>query len=111
MIDRVRVEQIFVNLLSNAVKFTPSGGTIDFIIEILEYDENHVFQRFTVRDNGIGMSKEFLPHAFESFAQEERKNLRAHQEPTRTFDCKAEVELMGGTITIESEWIRTTCHR
>lgn len=105
MIDRVRVEQIFVNLLSNAVKFTPSGGTIDFIIEILEYDENHVFQRFTVRDNGIGMSKEFLPHAFESFAQEERKNVTEHNQGTGLglSIVKQTVELMGGTITIESE--------
>ena len=73
--DHVRLQQIYTNLVSNAIKYTPEGGTIDVTLEeeersqcakIAQYD-------FTVKDNGIGMSKEYLPHVFDAFSRAERQ--------------------------------------
>lgn len=105
LLDRIHFEQIFINLLSNAVKFTNTGGTIDLKVETLEFTDEIVKQRFLVCDSGIGMSPEFLPHAFESFAQEKRKNESENYQGTGLdlAIVKQSVELMGGTITVESE--------
>ncbi|MDO5572862.1 MAG: PAS domain-containing protein [bacterium] len=104
LIDKVRFEQIFINLLSNAVKFTSSGGSIDFVIETLSYHDNLLKQRYTVRDNGIGMSEEFLPHAFESFAQENRKDIISGQGTGLGLAIVEQtVELMGGNISVASQ--------
>lgn len=106
MVDKVRLNQIFINLLSNAVKFTPSGGKVEFIISgIEECVENKVLIRCIVRDNGIGMSKEFIPHAFENFNQEYRADNRDRSEGTGLGlpIVKELVRLMNGTIALESE--------
>ena len=105
LIDKVRFEQIFINLLSNAVKFTPIGGTIEFIIDTLSFENNLMKQRFTVRDNGIGMSEDFLPHAFESFSQENRKDGSGVHQGTGLGLAIVEqtVELMGGSISVDSK--------
>lgn len=77
-VDRLRFSQIFFNLLSNAAKFTPTGGNIEFISEAIEHGKNEeeekkgkVGIRFFVRDNGIGMSEEFLKHLYDPFVQEQ----------------------------------------
>ena len=78
--DHVRLQQIYTNLVSNAIKYTPEGGTIDITLEeknagsakIAQYD-------FTVKDNGIGMSKEYLPHVFDAFSRAERKEVTEQQ--------------------------------
>ena len=68
-IDKLKLQDLLLNLLSNAVKYTPEGGKILFSIK-------HAYLKFTpyykivIQDNGIGISKEFLPHIFESFSQE-----------------------------------------
>lgn len=68
--DRINVEKIFLNLLSNAVKFTAPSGRVEFIIEKLEIPEAAGNYRFIVRDNGIGMSEDFMPKMFNAFEQE-----------------------------------------
>ena len=73
MVDRLRVSQIFFNLLSNAAKFTPTGGTVEFLSENMEPKGNKAGIRFIVRDNGIGMSQEFLEHMYDPFSQERSK--------------------------------------
>lgn len=105
MLDKVHFNQLFVNLLSNAVKFTPTGGTVEFAVECIEKVGNRVKKRFIVRDNGIGMSKEFLPHAFESFAQERREGVSENNLGTGLglSIVKQIVEMMDGTIAVESE--------
>ncbi|MDD2971904.1 MAG: response regulator [Lachnospiraceae bacterium] len=105
MLDKVRFNQIFVNLLSNAVKFTPPGGTVELIIEHLKMNGKQAKKRFTVRDNGIGMSKEFLPHAFESFSQENSSRISRNVQGTGLglSIVKELVKLMGGIIHVESE--------
>ena len=69
-VDRLRFSQIFFNLLSNASKFTPTGGTVEFVSEALPDLDGKIGVRFYVRDNGIGMSEEFLEHMYDPFSQE-----------------------------------------
>ena len=101
--DVLRINQILINILSNAVKFTPEGGTVEFQIEELETcrEPEHTRYRFTVRDTGIGMSEEFLSHIFDPFT---RSNRTAGIEGTGLglSITKGLVDLMGGTISVES---------
>ena len=71
--DPARLEQIVTNLLSNAIKFTPNGGKIKLK---LERSDSHV--RLEVRDTGVGIAAEHLPHIFERFRQVDSSNVRAH---------------------------------
>src|SRR5215217_3002975 len=71
--DPTRLQQIVTNLLSNAIKFTPNGGTI---YVGLERRDSHV--RLEVRDTGVGIAAEHLPHVFERFRQVDSSNVRAH---------------------------------
>ncbi|MCH4157695.1 MAG: ATP-binding protein [Acidaminococcaceae bacterium] len=103
-IDLVRVSEIFINLLSNAVKFTPEGGKVDFIIICDKLEPHCVHDRLIVRDNGIGISKEFLPRIYEPLTQE-RTAATAHigGSGLGMSIVKRLVDLMGGRISIKSE--------
>ena len=70
-VDRLRFHQIFFNLLSNACKFTPEDGKVEFSVHIIEEKKDYVSLRFILRDNGVGMSKEFQKKMFMPFTQEE----------------------------------------
>ena len=72
-VDRLRFSQIFFNLLSNAAKFTPTGGTVEFLAESMGVKEGKDGIRFIVRDDGIGMSREFMEHMYDPFSQERSK--------------------------------------
>jgi len=71
--DPARLQQIVTNLLSNAIKFTPNGGSI--CVQLERYD-SHV--RLEVKDTGVGIAAEHLPHIFERFRQVDSSNVRAH---------------------------------
>ena len=71
--DPSRLQQIVANLLSNAIKFTPSGGRIE--VSLQRYD-SHV--RLQIRDTGVGIPPEHMPHIFERFRQVDSSNVRAH---------------------------------
>jgi len=71
--DPARLQQIVTNLLSNAIKFTPNGGKIEVGLERFD---SHV--RLKVRDSGVGIPTEHLPHIFERFRQVDSSNVRAH---------------------------------
>ena len=71
--DAARLQQVVWNLLSNAVKFTPPGGRIDVG---LREDEGRI--ELSVTDTGVGISREFLPHVFEAFRQQDASTTRAH---------------------------------
>ena len=68
--DMTKIQEIFLNLLGNAVKFTSSGGRIELIEECIGYDENYLHKKYIVRDNGYGMTEDFLTKLFEPFMQE-----------------------------------------
>ncbi len=103
--DKLRINQILINLLSNAVKYTPEGGAIQMLVEELpQVIDSHSRVRFTVRDNGMGMSEEYQKVIFEPFTREE--NEVTHQIQGTGFGMaitKSLVDLMGGTIKVESK--------
>lgn len=100
--DKTRFNQIFFNLLTNAVKYTPAGGRIALEIEAVARRENATAVRFTVRDTGIGMSKEFIRHAFEPFVQEREDDGNSGVGLGLSI-VQNLVSLMGGTVHIDSE--------
>ncbi len=103
--DSVRLTQILNNILSNAVKYTPNGGTIRMEVEE-KPRESHKYNTlvFRISDTGIGMSEEFQRHIFESFTREERSVTNAIQGTGLGMSIvKNLVDLMGGTIHVQSE--------
>jgi PAS domain S-box-containing protein len=100
--DAGRLRQILTNLVGNAIKFTPKGS-VKLHIQKIDEDEHTATLRFLVVDSGIGIAAEKLDHIFEPFTQ-------ADSSTTRTYGgtglglaiCKQLVELMGGTIGVES---------
>ena len=104
MADKIRLKQIFFNIMSNAVKYTPAGGTISYYEEEVRITEKENYIAFVVEDNGIGMSKEFMERMYQPFAQE-RNEVASGVEGTGLglSITKSLIELMGGTIRIESE--------
>ena len=102
--DDMKLRQVMINILGNAVKFTPEGGTVTFTVEDAARYEDKATLRFRITDTGIGMSKEYLPHIFEAFSQENTasgNNLGSTglgMPITRSI-----VEQMNGNIEVESE--------
>ena len=104
LLDEQRVKQIFMNLLNNAVKFTPRGGQIDLYMELVSETETVIRDKFVVRDNGIGIGEEFLPHVFEAFRQEyDDSTDYSNGTGLGLSIVKKLVELMEGTIQVSSE--------
>ena len=108
--DRTRMGQILLNLLSNAIKFTPAGGTVSVRVRQLAGTMRDCAQyEFRVRDNGIGMSPEFAQKIFEPFERERTSTVSRIQGTglgmaiTRNI-----VEMMGGTINVQTEKNRGT---
>ncbi len=103
--DRLRLNQILINLLSNAIKYTPDGGQIEFLLqELPRTSPQYAHMRFTVTDNGIGMSEEFLESVFDPFAREANSTISGIQGTGLGMAItKNLVELMGGTIGVESK--------
>ena len=102
--DELRIEQVLVNVVGNAIKYTPSGKTVDIIAEEEPAGGNWNRYRFIVRDTGIGISEEYLPHLFESFTREQKTTVNSVQGTGLGLAITARVvDLMGGTISVESE--------
>ena len=102
--DDTKLRQVLINILGNAVKFTPEGGTVSFIIEDVKRLNNQATLRFTIRDTGIGMSKEFLPRIFDAFSQEDSSSTSKFGSTGLGMPItKSIVELMNGRIEVESE--------
>ena len=103
--DPLRLNQILLNILSNAIKFTPTGGMISIrIAERNGAPAGRACYEFRIKDNGIGMSEEFQKHIFEEFTREENSTVSGIQGTGLGMSItKNIVDLMGGTIAIESE--------
>lgn len=100
-VDEGRLKQILINLLSNSVKYTNEGGSIDFSVLSELSGKDALDVTFIVEDNGIGMSKEFIDHAFEPFTQAAAVNASKGTGLGLAITKKL-VELMGGDLHIES---------
>ena len=102
--DDVKLREIMINILGNAVKFTPSGGTVRFIVEAVARFDGKTTLRFVISDTGIGMSQDYLPKLFDAFSQEDSsRTSRYGSTGLGMAITKSFVELMNGTISVESE--------
>ena len=103
--DTTKVKEIFVNILSNAIKYTPSGGSVMINVDELTCDEQgYMIVRTRVSDTGIGMSQDYLTKIFDAFTRERNttKSKIAGSGLGMSI-VKKYVELLGGTINVESE--------
>lgn len=103
--DTPRVNQVFINILGNAIKYTPEGGKIIYTAEQISDPVDGVAKyRFTVEDNGIGMSKEYLTRIFDSFSREHNTtNSGIEGTGLGMAIVKKIVDMLGGKIDIESK--------
>ena len=101
-VDKVRFNQVIFNLLSNAVKFTPANGTVSLIESDVNFTTEAVTETFSVIDTGIGMTKEFQEKMFEPFSRDKDTNA-IQGTGLGLMIVKKIVDLMDGTITVESE--------
>ena len=103
--DPLRLNQVLLNILSNAIKFTPTGGMVSIrIAQKPGAPKGCGNYEFRIKDNGIGINKEFQKHIFEEFTREESSTVSGIQGTGLGLSItKNIVDLMGGTITLESE--------
>lgn len=104
--DATRIREVLTNFLSNAVKFTKDGGTVTLYISSHPgEDDKHIVARYIVKDNGIGMSEEFQKKLFKPFSQEDDRGARTQYKGTGLgmAIAKEYVEMMGGSIAVESQ--------
>ena len=104
-VDTTKIRQVFMNIMGNAIKYTPKNGTISLIVqERASKNPGHVCIETTIKDTGIGISKEFLPHIFDQFERE--RNTTASQIEGNGLGMaivKKTLDLMNGQIKVESE--------
>ena len=103
--DSTKIRKIYVNLVSNAIKYTPSGGNITITVEELPCEkEGYMKVKSEIKDTGIGMSKEYLPTLFEPFSREHNTTTgKVGGNGLGMAIVKKMVDLMGGSIEVESE--------
>jgi PAS domain S-box-containing protein len=102
--DDQRLVQVITNLLGNSVKFTPEGGSISLDARFLGEKDGFCTIEIAVRDTGIGISIEQQEHLFSSFQQAEISTTRRYGGTGLGLAiCKSIVEMMNGTIRVESE--------
>lgn len=102
--DSLKIREIYVNLMSNAIKYTDAGGTISFSLEEIEREEGVSDYKGIIQDTGIGISKEYLPHIFENFTRQRTSSESGVIGTGLGMPIvKKLVDLMHGTISIESE--------
>ena len=101
--DKLRINQILINILSNAVKYTPEGGRVELsVTELPQRVKDHSHIRFIVRDNGQGMSEEYLKVIFDPFTREDSRTRLIQGTGLGMAITKSLVDLMGGSIRVDS---------
>lgn len=105
LVDCGRVNQLIMNILGNAIKYTPEGGCITYSASQLECDRaGYGNYLFAIKDNGIGISREYLDHIFEPFSRESSSTVSKIQGTGLGMSIvKKLVDLLAGSISIESE--------
>lgn len=103
MADKLSLQKIFLNLLSNAIKFTPRGGKVTLDCRLEQTGSEPPESVLVVADSGRGISRKFLPHVFEPFAQENATNADTSGSGLGLSIVRSIVDAMGGSIEVESE--------
>ncbi len=106
--DSVRLNQVLLNLLSNAVKYTQEGGTIQLSMyqesAPAEKGDEYIRTHVIVKDNGTGMTADFVEHVFDSYSRADSKRVQKTEGAGLGMAItKYIVDAMGGTITVNSE--------
>ena len=102
--DEIKLRQVIINILGNSVKFTPEGGTVSFLISEGNRFSGKAVLKMIFRDTGIGMSKEYVPHLFDAFSQEDSTSTSKYGSTGLGMPItRSIVELMNGHIEVESE--------
>ena len=102
--DDQRLAQVITNLLGNAVKFTPENGSISLAVRLVDKINDRCTLQFSVKDTGIGISPEQQKRLFQSFEQAESSTTRKYGGTGLGLAIsKGIVEMMGGSIWVESE--------
>jgi signal transduction histidine kinase/CheY-like chemotaxis protein len=102
--DKLRLNQVLLNILSNAIKYTPSGGYVSLRIAQLKTNRNYGTYEFRIKDNGIGMSEEFLETIFTPFTRANTSTVSGIQGTGLGMAItKNIVDMMGGTIVCKSQ--------
>lgn len=102
--DAIRLKQIELNILSNAMEYTEPGGKVSYSVVQTGSDENNGYYELRFKDTGIGMSQEFQERMYDAF-ERERNSTQSGIEGTGLglAITKRLVDLLGGTIEVESE--------
>ncbi|MBQ9367880.1 MAG: response regulator [Victivallales bacterium] len=102
--DDMKLKQVLINILSNAIKFTDAPGNITLTVERTAVFGDHSTVKFNIKDTGIGMDASFLPKVFDAFTQENSgRSSRYGSAGLGMAITKNIVELMNGTISVESQ--------
>ena len=102
--DDTKLKQVLINILSNAIKFTEASGSVLLIVERTAVFGDHSTLKFIIKDTGIGMDQAFLPKIFDAFTQENsNRNNKYGSTGLGMAITKNIVELMNGTISVQSE--------
>lgn len=101
--DSFRLQQVLSNLIGNAIKFTQTG-TVEVLVKLLKDDGESIQLEWCVRDTGIGVHQDQINDIFKSFSQAERSTTRKYGGSGLGLSiCKGLVDLMDGTIWVESQ--------
>jgi signal transduction histidine kinase/CheY-like chemotaxis protein len=102
--DDMKLKQVLINILSNAIKFTNAPGSVMLTVERTNLFEDHSTIKFCIKDTGIGMDKEFIPKIFDAFTQENSGRSNKYGSTGLGMAItKNMIELMNGTVSVESE--------
>ena len=102
--DDMKLKEVIINILSNAVKFTDAPGSVSLTVERTAEFEEQSTLKFCIRDTGIGMDKEYIPKIFDAFSQEDGSTKNKYGSTGLGMAItKNIVEMMNGTISVESE--------
>ncbi len=96
--DSLRLRQILIILLDNALRHTPAGGTVS----VVAYPPHGSMARIEVRDNGVGIAPEHMPHIFEHFYRADQARGAAGNAGLGLAIAQGLVQSMGGKIGVES---------
>lgn len=103
--DELHINEVIVNIISNAIKYSREGGKVRYLVrQISDVENGKVWYRFSINDNGIGMSEEFQKHLFESFSREKSSTVSKIQGAGLGLSIvKRIVDLAGGRISVNSK--------